>query len=183
MGRETLEEHVASVGNTRVVRPALLELAVGVTDPQNESDDLSKKQRLFQKRNRAFSCDVIAAMLEGKNNTFSLPWEMDLFSLFQPSNMAAVKTLYSCGSTWRKSCERSKSIKHTKSTNWNICWHDMRIWYDEILGAHSLSDFWWLVGTGIFSTSYSQCQHISIVFYEHLPTQCPQVRNLNLSFF
>ena len=25
---------------------------------------------------RAFSCDVIAAMLEGKNDTFSLPWEM-----------------------------------------------------------------------------------------------------------
>ena len=25
---------------------------------------------------RAFSCDVIAAMLEGKNNTFSLPWEI-----------------------------------------------------------------------------------------------------------
>ena len=25
---------------------------------------------------RAFSCDVIAAMLEGKNNTFSLPWEV-----------------------------------------------------------------------------------------------------------
>ena len=25
---------------------------------------------------RAFSCDVIVAMLEGKNNTFSLPWEI-----------------------------------------------------------------------------------------------------------
>ena len=25
---------------------------------------------------RAFSCDVIAAMLEDKNNTFSLPWEI-----------------------------------------------------------------------------------------------------------
>ena len=25
---------------------------------------------------RAFSCDVSAAMLEGKNNTFSLPWEI-----------------------------------------------------------------------------------------------------------
>ena len=25
---------------------------------------------------RAFSCDVIAAMLEGKNNTFSLLWEI-----------------------------------------------------------------------------------------------------------
>ena len=36
-------------------------------------------------------------MLEGKNNTLSLPWEIRLFSckivsLFQPSNMAAVKT-------------------------------------------------------------------------------------------
>ena len=35
---------------------------------------------------RAFSCDVTAAMLEGKNNTFSLP---------QPSDMAAMKTLHS----------------------------------------------------------------------------------------
>ena len=47
----------------------------------------------------AFLCDVIAAMLEGKNNTFSLLWQI-LFpifkvffscktvSLFQPSNMA-----------------------------------------------------------------------------------------------
>ena len=26
--------------------------------------------------NRVFSCDVIAAMLEGKNNTISLPWEI-----------------------------------------------------------------------------------------------------------
>ena len=26
--------------------------------------------------NRAFSCDVIANRLEGKNNTFSLPWEV-----------------------------------------------------------------------------------------------------------
>ena len=25
---------------------------------------------------RAFSCDVIAAMLEGENNAFSLPWEI-----------------------------------------------------------------------------------------------------------
>ena len=25
---------------------------------------------------RTFSCDVIAAMLEGQNNTFSLPWEI-----------------------------------------------------------------------------------------------------------
>ena len=49
-------------------------------------------------RKRAFSCDVIAAMLEDKNNTFSLPWEnlfsWKLFHCFQPSNMVAVKTLY-----------------------------------------------------------------------------------------
>ena len=25
---------------------------------------------------RAFSCDIIAAILEGKDNTFSLPWEI-----------------------------------------------------------------------------------------------------------
>ena len=42
---------------------------------------------------RAFSCDVIAAMLEGKDNTFSLPWEIR--SVFIVSAlMAAVKTLY-----------------------------------------------------------------------------------------
>ena len=27
-------------------------------------------------RREAFACDVIAVMLEGKNNTFSLPWEI-----------------------------------------------------------------------------------------------------------
>ena len=47
---------------------------------------------------RAFSCDVIATMLEGKNNTFSLPWEKKpsckIVSLFQPSCMATVKTLF-----------------------------------------------------------------------------------------
>ena len=45
-------------------------------------------------------------MLEGKNNTFSLFWEIrsifmqNSVSLFQPSNMAAVKTLYSAPSVW-----------------------------------------------------------------------------------
>ena len=29
--------------------------------------------------NRAFSCDIIVAMLEGKNNTFSLPWEIKIY--------------------------------------------------------------------------------------------------------
>ena len=37
-------------------------------------------------------------MLEGKNNTFSLPWEKKpsckIVSLFQPSSMATVKTLF-----------------------------------------------------------------------------------------
>ena len=42
---------------------------------------------------RAFSCDVIAAMLEGKNNTFSLPCGKTV-SLFQSSSMAAMRTLY-----------------------------------------------------------------------------------------
>ena len=74
------------------------------TDTPPEKPDLEcdvaivgggEKNLNFMKRYRAFLCDVIAAMLEGKNNTFSL----DLFScktvlLFQPSNMAAVKTLY-----------------------------------------------------------------------------------------
>ena len=32
---------------------------------------------------RAFSCDVIAAILKGKNNTFSLPWEIR--STFMPN--------------------------------------------------------------------------------------------------
>ena len=32
--------------------------------------------QILQKLVRAFSCDLIAAMLEGKNNTFSLPWEI-----------------------------------------------------------------------------------------------------------
>ena len=30
----------------------------------------------YLRHNRAFSCDLIDAMLEGKNNTFSLPWEI-----------------------------------------------------------------------------------------------------------
>ena len=30
----------------------------------------------FSSYNKAFSCDVIVAMLEGKNNTFGLPWEI-----------------------------------------------------------------------------------------------------------
>ena len=42
----------------------------------------------YLRHNRAFSCDLIDAMLEGKNNAFS--WKT--VSLFQPSNMAAVKT-------------------------------------------------------------------------------------------
>ena len=67
----------------------------------SRSNEPSKKRRSRSENTRkvclfyrAFSCDVIAAMLEGKNNTFSLHWEMIYFQLFQPSNMAAVKTLY-----------------------------------------------------------------------------------------
>ena len=37
---------------------------------------LIKKMLLSGYWYRAFSCDVIAAMLEGKNNTFSLLWEI-----------------------------------------------------------------------------------------------------------
>ena len=50
---------------------------------------------------RAFLCDIIAAILEGiKTIHFLSSGKKDLFScktvsLFQPSNMAAVKTLYS----------------------------------------------------------------------------------------
>ena len=33
-------------------------------------------QTKWKWRIRAFSCDVIAAMLEGKHSTFSLPWEI-----------------------------------------------------------------------------------------------------------
>ena len=41
----------------------------------------------------------MAAMLDGRNNTISLHWKMKLifmqtFSLFLPSNMAAMQTLY-----------------------------------------------------------------------------------------
>ena len=53
------------------------------------------KIKSFAMNYRAFSCDVIAATLEGKNNTFSLLWEIR--SIFMQNCfivMAAVKILY-----------------------------------------------------------------------------------------
>ena len=76
---------------------------------------------------RAFSCDVIAAMLEGKNNTFSLPWEIrcifmqncfivsdfivsDFISLFQISNIYNFALFRSIESlTFSDSCSDSAS--------------------------------------------------------------------------
>ena len=72
---------------------------------------------LAHDQNRAFSCDIIATMLEGKNNTFSLLWEirsifMQNCLLFQPSNMAAMKTLYRNKSIWAKLIESNLVICH-----------------------------------------------------------------------
>ena len=74
-------------------------------DLRNESPFMMaplKSLKSCLKKSRAFSCYVIGAMLEGKNNTFSLHWEIRYIpcktvSLFPPSSMATVETLYKPG--------------------------------------------------------------------------------------
>ena len=74
------------------------------TDREGEGERERERERKGgreRERERSkFSCDVIAAMLEGNTRHFSLPWEIrsismqNYFIVSVLQHMAAVKTLY-----------------------------------------------------------------------------------------